>query len=63
MKNDIVTVLCYNREKRYKRSEALKEFRECMLYCDGSERDRYTSVYMGLEEGLSYVDDQWKWNS
>ena len=61
MKKDIVTVLCYNKEKQYTRAEALKEFREGMIYCDGSERDRYTSVYLGLEAGLSYVDDEWAW--
>lgn len=61
MKDNIVTVLCYGTEKKYRRSEALKEFKEGMLFCDGSERDRYTSIFCGLDEGLNYVDDEWKW--
>ena len=55
--NDMVEVTCYGTTKKYKRSDALARFYEGMLFCDGSERDRYTNIYIGLKRGYKKVDD------
>ena len=54
------TVTCYNRTEQWKsRNAAIKFYRFGARCCDGSERDRYMSIYMGLEDGLDVVNDQW----
>ena len=61
----MIEITCYGEKKVYKDSERKKlmdHFLEGMLACDGSERDRYTSIYCGLEEGCNVVDDEWDWN-
>ena len=56
-----VTITCYGTTEEYDRDEALREFTEGVLYCDGSERDRYCSIVSGLRAGLTVVDDEWAW--
>lgn len=54
------TITCYNETDHWKsRNAAINFFRFWARYCDGSERDRYMSIYMGLEDGLGVVNDQW----
>lgn len=63
-KNDIVTITCYNQKEKRRRGEAIKFYTEGMIACAGSsEGDRYASIVTGLREGLSEVDDLWKWNN
>jgi hypothetical protein len=38
------------------KKEALKEFQEGMLCCDGSESERYAYAYSMLLEGYNYID-------
>jgi hypothetical protein len=38
------------------KKEALKEFQEGMLCCDGSESERYAYAYCMLLEGYNYID-------
>lgn len=61
-KNDIVTITCYNQTEKRKRGEAIRFYTEGMLCCEGSERDRYTSIVTGLHEGFTTVDDEWSWS-
>lgn len=53
-----VTVTCYRKTETMTRREAIKEFEEGMRCCDGSERDRYTTIYFQLMDGLSDVTDE-----
>lgn len=59
--NDQVTIICYDKSETRNREEAIEFYTEGMMCCEGSERDRYTSIVMGLQAGLKTVDDQWKW--
>lgn len=61
--NDTVEVTCYGTTKTYSRKEAMHNFWEGVLACEGSERDRYLSIYTGLKNGYSKVDDDWNWSN
>jgi len=52
-----VTVTCYGKKETMTRKEALDKYYEGMMCCEGSERDRYVTVYCQLMEGLTDVDD------
>lgn len=54
---DIVKVTCYGTTKEYERKEAIKRFLEGMMCSEGSERERYTNIYLGLLQGLKEVSD------
>ncbi len=58
---DIVTITCYGTTKEYERLEALREFTQGVLFCEGSERDRYASIVAGLRAGKTVVNDEWTW--
>lgn len=60
-KTDIVTITCYNSERKMERQKAMEEFSDAILFCEGSERDRYCSIVAGLKAGKSVVDDEWQW--
>ena len=50
-KNKVVTI-CYGEEKQWdSRKEALKYFLEGIRSCEGSERERYLSIYLELLAG------------
>lgn len=53
-----VRVTCYRKTETMTRRKAIKEFEEGMRCCDGSERDRYTSIYFQLMDGLKDVTDE-----
>ena len=57
MKNDIVYVTCYGKREKYKRQDAIDFYLEAMHCSEGSERERYTNVYLGLLDGLTEVSD------
>ena len=57
MKNDVVTIHCYKKVEKMNRKDAIKEFYEGMLYCDGSEQERYANIYGQLMEGITECYD------
>ena len=57
--NDKVTVICYGQEEEWKsRNEAMKYYLQGMLECDGSERERYTTILAKLMEGRTVCSDE-----
>ena len=53
-----VTTVCYGEEKVWdSRQEAMDYFLEGVMACDGSERDRYATIYSQLAEGANYATD------
>lgn len=53
-----IVIKCYNNYDLCKdRQKALKFYREAAWCCDGCEKERYTNIYMLLEEGYNYVTD------
>ena len=57
-KLDAVKITCYGETKIWDdRQEAIKEFLEGMACCEGSERDRYTNIYMQLIAGCTECED------
>ncbi|MCR5066334.1 MAG: hypothetical protein K6A67_11300 [Bacteroidales bacterium] len=53
-----VTVTCYRKKETMTRSEAIDKYYEGMLCCDGSEAERYTTIYCQLMEGYTDVSDE-----
>ena len=56
-KKDMVTITCYGREETLPRSAAIKKYKEGMMCCEGSERERYTNIYLQLIEGQTKCTD------
>ena len=61
-KTDNVTVVCYGKTYKGKREALMRKYKEGMMCCDGSERERYTSIFCGLSEGYKHVDDNWNFS-
>lgn len=58
-KLDSVVTICYGQRKKWDdRNDAIKEFYEGMLCCEGCERDRYTNIYLKLKEGYTVCSDE-----
>lgn len=57
-KKDIVRVICYSHVERMERKEALEKYLEGMMMCDGSERERYASIYSQLKAGWKTCSDK-----
>lgn len=58
VKNDIVSIRCYNSVEKMRRKEAIKFYHEGMMCCEGSEQDRYTTIYFQLLEGRKFCSDR-----
>lgn len=58
MFRNIVEVTCYGKKETMKREEAKKFYLEAMMFSEGSERERYTNIYIGLMNGLDEVSDE-----
>jgi len=57
-KLDSVKVTCYGETKLWdNRVDAVKFYLEGMAACEGSERDRYTNIYLQLLEGRTECED------
>lgn len=57
-KKDNVFVQCYGKLQLYNnRGNALAFFLTCMRCSEGSERDRYTNIYLGLLNNENYIKD------
>ncbi len=54
-----VTTIC-NGQKRVwdSREDAKSHFLEAMMNSDGDEHDRYSGIYIQLQNGLSYCTDE-----
>lgn len=57
-KPQVTTKCCGKVQKWDDREQAKQFFLEAMMNSEGSERDRYTSVYIQLENGLPYCVDE-----
>ena len=53
-----VTVTCYRQTETMTREQAIDEYYEGMMMCDGSEAERYQTIYCQLMEGLTEVSDE-----
>ena len=54
---DLVTVICYGQKEVMSRSAAIKKYKEGMMCCEGSERERYTNIYLQLIDGQKNCSD------
>lgn len=54
---DLVEITCYGQKEVLERKEALKKFKEGILCSEGSEQERYTTIYFELLDGLKVVSD------
>lgn len=55
--NETVSVTCYNQTQKMTRREALEKFYEGMKFSEGSEHERYETLFFQLLEGLTECDD------
>lgn len=54
----IVTV-CYGKKDEWESKEVAEQFfLQAMLGSDGSERNRYTNIYIKLQMGMKYCTDE-----
>lgn len=54
-----VTTVCYGEPRIWDtRQEAMEYFLEGVMACEGSERDRYATIYSKLREGCDYATDE-----
>ena len=54
---DLVKITCYRRTEVMERKDAIAKYLEAMAWSDGSERDRYVNIYLGLISGEKEVSD------
>ena len=52
-----VNVTCYNKKETMTREDAINKYYEGMMCCEGSEGERYRTIYCQLMEGLTNVYD------
>ena len=57
-KVDLVVVTCYGKSKVWERQEAIAFFLEGMQWSEGSERERYTDIYLQLIDGAKEASDE-----
>ena len=55
---DMVRVTCYGQTKMWERGKAIAFFLEGMHWSEGSERDRYTDIYLQLIDGEKEASDE-----
>ena len=57
--NRKVTTKCYGEVKMWDdREEAQAYFLEAMMSSEGAERDRYTGIFIQIQNGLDYCTDE-----
>jgi predicted membrane protein len=54
---DLVKITCYGKMETMERKDAIAKYLEAMAWSDGSERDRYVNIYLGLISGEMEVSD------
>ena len=57
MNKDIVTITCYGQTEKMERKKALKFYRECASFSEGSEHERYCNIILDLLDGKSVAHD------
>lgn len=55
--NETVTITCYRQTEQMKRHEAIDFYLEGMMCCEGSEAERYATIYGQLMQGLKNCSD------
>ena len=56
---DKVTTICYGQAKEWEnRWDAIDFFKEGVMACDGSEKDRYTNILLKLLAGETVCTDE-----
>ena len=59
MSNDPVVTVCYGQEKKWDhRRDAQKFFFEGIAASEGSEKERYLTIYSKLAKGETYCTDE-----
>ena len=53
-----VTVICYRAKEKMTRRAALEKYYEGMKFSEGSEHERYETIFFQLLEGKMVADDQ-----
>jgi hypothetical protein len=56
-KSDIVVIECYGQIETMERQKAIEKYYEGMVCCEGSERDRYVTIYEKLMNGEKICSD------
>ena len=56
-KTDLVKITCYGKTETMTRSKAKSFYLDCMMNSEGSERDRYVSIYTQLMRGCTECYD------
>ena len=56
--SDPVKVTCYGETKTWERKDAIAFFLKGMMWCEGSERERYTNIYLQLIDGAKEASDE-----
>lgn len=56
--NEEVTIKCYDREEKMKRSDAIDLYLEAAMNSEGSEHERYFWIYIDLIFGEMYCRDE-----
>lgn len=56
---DIVNVTCYGKTERMERQKAINKFAEAIAWSDGSEKERYANILVGLLSGSTDVSDEY----
>ena len=56
-KVDIVVVTCYNQQEVMERGLAVQKYLDCLLHSEGSEHERYETIYFQLVSGRKECSD------
>ena len=56
-KKDLVEITCYGQTQTWEREKAKAFFLECMCNSEGSENERYSTIYCGLMNGEKKISD------
>lgn len=55
----MIRTVCYGQEKDFNsREEAERFYLDCIMWSDGSERDRYYTILVALIQGENYCTDE-----
>lgn len=56
--NELVSVTCYRKTEKMTRREALRFYYEGMCCSEGSEHERYETIFFQLMQGRRIVSDE-----
>lgn len=54
----VTTVCCGQKKVWNDREEAMAFYLEAMMNSDGAEHDRYSGIYLQIQNGLNYCTDE-----